>query len=67
MAKLTEKGIGSTIYYPVALHRQECFASLGQKEGSLPVSEKLTRSVLSLPMYPELTEAQANEVADAIV
>jgi dTDP-4-amino-4,6-dideoxygalactose transaminase len=67
IAKLNEKGVGSTIYYPVALHRQECFAHLGQKEGSLPVSEKLTRTVLSLPMYPELSDAQVNEVADAVL
>jgi dTDP-4-amino-4,6-dideoxygalactose transaminase len=67
MAKLTAKGVGSTIYYPVALHRQECFAAMNQKEGSLPVSEKLTRTVFSLPMYPELTDAQVNEVADAVL
>ncbi|MCC6150131.1 MAG: DegT/DnrJ/EryC1/StrS family aminotransferase [Planctomycetes bacterium] len=67
MAKLSQKGVGSTIYYPVALHRQECFAGVGQKEGSCPVSEKLTRTVFSLPMYPELTDAQANEVADAVL
>ncbi len=67
MAKLNAKGVGSTIYYPVALHRQECFAAMNQKEGSLPVSEKLTRTVFSLPMYPEMTDAQANEVADAVL
>ncbi len=67
MAKLSAKGVGSTIYYPVALHRQECFASAGQGEGSCPVSEKLTRTVFSLPMYPELTDAQVNEAADAVL
>lgn len=67
MAKLNAKGVGSTIYYPVPLHRQECFANAGQGVGSCPVSEKLTRTVFSLPMYPELTDAQANEVADAVL
>mgnify|MGYP003477164602 CR=1 FL=1 len=67
MAKLSAKGVGSTIYYPVAPHRQECFASAGQGEGSCPVSEKLTRTVFSLPMYPELTDTQVNEAADAVL
>ncbi|MCC6574140.1 MAG: DegT/DnrJ/EryC1/StrS family aminotransferase [Planctomycetes bacterium] len=64
---LADKGIGSTIYYPVPLHLQECFAYVGQKVGSLPVSEKLSKQVLSLPMFPELTDAQANEVAAAVL
>ncbi len=67
IAKLTEKGVGSMIYYPVSLHRQECFAHLGQKEGTLPVSERLSRSVVSLPMYPEMTDAQVNEAAEAVL
>ncbi len=54
------------IYYPVPLHHQELYASLGYGEGSLPVSEAASREVLSLPMYPELTEAQQQEVAETI-
>ena len=46
------------IYYPLPLHLQGLYASLGHGEGSLPVSEAASREVLSLPMYPELTEAQ---------
>lgn len=65
--KLNEKGIGNMIYYPVPLHRQECFAHLGQGEGSLKVAERLARSVISLPMYPEMTNAQAQEVAAAVL
>ncbi len=64
---LAARGIGSTVYYPVPLHLQECFAYAGRKTGELPVSERLSREVLSLPMYPELTQAQVNEVADAVL
>jgi dTDP-4-amino-4,6-dideoxygalactose transaminase len=65
-AYLKERGIGTMIYYPVPLHLQKLYASLGYKEGSLPASEAASREVLSLPMYPELTEAQHQEVARAI-
>ena len=65
-AYLKERGIGTMIYYPVPLHLQRLYASLGYGEGSLPVSEAASREVLSLPMYPELTEAQQQEVAQAI-
>ena len=65
-AYLKERGVGTMIYYPVPLHRQELYASLGYGEGSLPVSEAASREVLSLPMYPELTEAQQEEIATAI-
>lgn len=65
-AYLKERGVGTMIYYPVPLHLQGLYASLGYGEGSLPVSETASREVLSLPMYPELTEAQQQEVARAI-
>ena len=65
-AYLKQHGIGTMIYYPVPLHLQGLYASLGYGEGSLPESEKASREVLSLPMYPELTEAQQQEVAQAI-
>jgi dTDP-4-amino-4,6-dideoxygalactose transaminase len=65
-AYLKERGIGTMIYYPVPLHLQELYADLGYGEGSLPVSEAASREVLSLPMYPELTEAQQQEVIQAI-
>ena len=63
---LTEHGIGSGVYYPVALHLQECFAGLGGKRGQLPVSEALCEEVLSLPMYPELGSERLLRVVAAI-
>jgi len=65
-AYLKERGIGTMVYYPVPLHLQEFYASLGYGEESLLASEVASREVLSLPMYPELTEAQQVMVAEAI-
>lgn len=64
--RLTSKGIGWAIYYPVPLHMQECFRSLGQGEGSCPVAEEAGREVISLPVFPELTPEQQERVVDAI-
>lgn len=63
---LQKQGIGSAIYYPLGLHRQECFAYLGYREGDLPETEKATRNSLALPIYPTLTVEQQRAVADAI-
>jgi dTDP-4-amino-4,6-dideoxygalactose transaminase len=52
---LTENGIGTTVYYPLALHLQPVFHPLGYQEGDLPVSEALTTRVVSLPLFPEMT------------
>ena len=65
-AYLKERGIGTMIYYPVPLHRQRLYASLGYEENNLPVSQAASQDVLSLPMYPELTEAQQVTVAKTI-
>ena len=65
-AHLKKEGIGHAIYYPIALHRQPCFAQLGYKDGSLPEAERASREVLSLPIYPELTHAQLDRVIDAV-
>ena len=66
LAGLKERDIGCAIYYPVPLHVQQCFASLGYKEGDLPVSEKAAAEVLSIPVYPELTADMQHYVADAV-
>jgi dTDP-4-amino-4,6-dideoxygalactose transaminase len=65
-AFLKNKGVGTAIYYPLPLHLQPCFDYLGYKEGSCPESERAAREVLSLPIYPELTRAQLDEVVNAI-
>lgn len=65
-AHLRERGIGTMIYYPVPLHVQPVYADLGYQEGSLPHAEKAAREVLSLPMYPELTEEQQRSITTAI-
>lgn len=56
----------SMIYYPVPLHLQAAYRGLGIRSGSLPVAEQVSREVLSLPMYPELSEEQIKKVADAV-
>jgi dTDP-4-amino-4,6-dideoxygalactose transaminase len=63
---LKSKGVGHAVYYPLALHLQPCFAHLGYKRGSLPVTEAAMDSVLSLPIYPELTEEQQDTVIETV-
>jgi dTDP-4-amino-4,6-dideoxygalactose transaminase len=65
-AHLGERGVGSGIYYPVPLHLQDCFSYLGYKVCDFPESERASREVLSLPVFPELTRDQIEQAADAI-
>ena len=65
-AHLKSNGVGTAIYYPLALHLQPCFAYLGYAKGAFPVSEAATARVLALPVYPELSEAQQAYVVNTI-
>jgi dTDP-4-amino-4,6-dideoxygalactose transaminase len=66
-AHLTERHIGTAIYYPRPLHLQPCFESLSYSTGRFPEAEKACEEVLSLPVYPELSRAQQSTVIDAIL
>ena len=53
-----EKGVRTLIHYPIPIHLQEAYAELGHKKGDFPITEKYADQIMSLPMYPELTEEE---------
>jgi dTDP-4-amino-4,6-dideoxygalactose transaminase len=66
LASLKEKGVGCAVYYPHPLTSQPCFAADVAGQGSFPVADEASRTALALPIFPELTEAEAEEVAAAL-
>jgi dTDP-4-amino-4,6-dideoxygalactose transaminase len=64
--KLKAASIGNVVYYPVPFHRQPCFSYLGYSESDFPVSNKAAEQVLSVPVYPEMTDKEQAEVIDTI-
>jgi dTDP-4-amino-4,6-dideoxygalactose transaminase len=66
MAHLGKAGIGSGIHYPIPLHRQKAYESLGYKAGDFPVTERVASQIVSLPMFPSLTSEQQGRVAHEV-
>ena len=66
MNLLTERGIQHGVHYPVPVHLQPVHEDLGYSVGDLPLSEKAANEVLSLPMFPEMTKHQQDEVLSAL-
>lgn len=66
-AYLKERGVGSAVYYPIPLHLQPCLAYLGYAKGDFPIAEKLSREVISLPVFPGIKRHEIIEVAETIL
>ncbi len=64
--RLGERGVQTGVHYPVPIHRQKAYADLGYGAGAFPASEQAARSVLSLPMFPEMTRSQCEFVCDQL-
>ena len=66
LTHMKDANIGCAVYYPLSLHQQECFASLGHADGDFPESEKAAAETIAIPVYPELTDEQMLYVADTV-
>lgn len=66
-AFLKEKGVGTSIYYPIPLHLQKCFEYLGHRKGDFPVAEKTCDEILALPIFPELGDDEIDYVCDRVI
>lgn len=65
-AKLNEQGIPTAIHYPLPLHMQECFAYLGYQSGDFPISERIAKEIMSLPMNPYVTDKEIGYISETI-
>ena len=65
LRRMTERGVGASIHYPTPIHRQPAFAAMGYGDVHLPVSERLTSHILSLPVHPQLTDDEVSQVIGA--
>ena len=65
-ACLLEAGIGTGIHYPIPLHQQKAYEHLGHKAGDFPVTERIAREIVSLPMFPQLLYTQQDEVVSRV-
>jgi dTDP-4-amino-4,6-dideoxygalactose transaminase len=66
LKELESTGIGAGVHYPVPLHLQPAYAELGYKARSLPVTEEVAATCLSLPLYPEMSDEQQDRVVEAV-
>jgi perosamine synthetase len=64
--RLADRGVGSNVYYPVPVHRQEPFRALGYADARLPVTERLTDEILSIPVYPALSDGEVDTIIEAM-
>ena len=67
MAHLGKAGIGTGIHYPIPLHQQKAYECLGYKAGDFPVTEKVAKEIVSLPMFPNLTAEQQGRVVEEVL